>query len=129
MIDYRAHINKNLLFDIPESDIKSGVVALTGALAGFLTQRFYKNKDSDRERIRALESESVKLSGMVSSLIQLRETDVKNIDNMQSYIIELRNYISKSHHSLTKLINERTLKDSVIDKLYEDMERFKNEKR
>lgn len=91
-------MSKSSYFDITDQSIKDGILAGTGAGVMFFVQRFFKNNDSLSERVRRLENQHTRI-----------EMQIKNLDK----------YVHHSVHDLKNMINEKTLKDAVVDQVHE----------
>lgn len=97
-------MTKTYNFDITDENIKDGLLTGLGAGVMFYVQRFFKNKDSLSIRVRNLENQHARI-----------ETKIENLDK----------YIHNSVHDLKNMINEKNLKDEIVDQVFQTVQEIK----
>jgi len=105
-------IKPHQYIEVSNEDIKAISLGTLTAATGFFFQRFFKNRDSLNDRVRRLE---------------------RNQAKMEVQFNKMEEYLHASVHDLKNMINEKSLKDNIVDNIYSTVSdiqrRMTNEKR
>jgi phosphoribosylamine-glycine ligase len=104
---------------IDESTAKDVLIGVGGALSMFSISRFFKGHDSVKERLRVLENGH-------TAIIKDHKYIQDKLKETLSTLKVLEEYTHTVKHDLASMINEKTLKDGIVDDVYDKVQNIEN---
>lgn len=110
-------MKSSLYINIDDPEVRNGLVAGSGAVLGFVLQRFFKNRDSHSARLAKLEKQQQITDFRIQSMLHNIDRISKKLEEVHFNLENKDGYVHQKFHDLTNLINQKTLKDATVDSI------------